>query len=109
MGFGLENKSHRQDIPHGFFQSGVGLELRVGIDIRMHFKLDVVLVQHAAQLISDIHRFSHFGDHSFFETHRSGLPGVLDIHEAALFLPEKNNDRSKLDCTPLSLAVGANT
>jgi len=40
--FGLECETHTENITHCFFKRIIAFEMRVGIDIRMHFHIDIV-------------------------------------------------------------------
>ena len=48
FGLGLEGKAHTKDVAHRFAERLVAFELRVGIDVGMHFHVYIILVKQVA-------------------------------------------------------------
>ena len=107
VGFGSEGESHSEDIAHCFPQRVVAFELRICVDVGVHFQVDVVERKEPGERVRYIDTFCDFFQHPFLYAHRP--PGCFreDIHEPAFAFPEEDDDRRELRGRAFHLAVGA--
>jgi hypothetical protein len=108
VGLCLKRKPHAENVTHGFAESQIGFMMGAGIDIGMHFHLNLVLIEYRADLIGNADGFMNFGEHTLFNG--EAVPHLVEVeeHEAAAVEPYKHNGRGKFHDIPFYLGICAN-
>ena len=109
IGLGFEGKSHREDVTHGFIECFIGLELRIRIDIGVHFEIHIVQFEEITKLISCVNGHGNFVEHTLLDSDLTALRDVGDEHEPPTTLAQNDDDRSVFDTLTVYLGVRTDT